>query len=367
MKSFLPVILIEAMVLGLSTCTLDITSQVDIYASLRPFSLVNCIEQCIQRPRCNSILLEEKTKTCFLNRKIAKTSMLRIKGFKYGEKPFSSTQVRFLLQFVIKFTGYMRYTIFCEITLFKFQKSAQECLATQNKWEASCKNGTKLSTTISSKGTAMDTSGVSPTSGSIPVTTTSDNTPATSLPVSPSRATIATTKATTTPAVMISSKTTASTSGTATLPMTTPTPPPACPHSYNAITKFDPPICYNLLMLPYTYDKAKKFCEREGSKLILLDSRERLQAIDEVVFAAATGATKPELIWLDASYQQGSWKTSDDSPFNYPDFLRSNWEEAHNVDGYCLSMKFTPPSTMSGWIAADCSKQGWFICTPEEG
>ncbi|XP_033747270.1 uncharacterized protein LOC117332462 [Pecten maximus] len=372
MKVLISLILIESMTLGQRTRTRDIAAEVDVYASLRPFSLTECISQCLQRPRCNSILLEEKTKTCFLNRKIANTSLIWIRGYKYSEKPYSTNQ-----------------------------KSAQECLSVMKEWEECNKNGIKYSTTLSNTKMNTEIPGSTTPAKATPGTTTAKTTSgkATSSPTSgittakttSSKKTAKTTSGTTT-AKTTSGKTTAkTTSGKTTSPASgatgdiatsevTATEPTSsitdtttkasvtvkqpCPSNYRAIIRFDPPICYRIEMVAANFNDAKLLCTAEGSKLMLPDSRERLKAVNEAVFEAAIGTTTPHMIWMDASRPQGTWKTSDDYHFNFNDFLSSHWSENQTDSGNCVSMLFTPPRDMSGWLATDCSVKAWYICTP---
>ncbi|XP_060062859.1 uncharacterized protein LOC132543383 [Ylistrum balloti] len=342
MKALIVLVLICSTARGQRKLTRDITTELDVYASLRPFLLAECIVQCAGSTSCKSVLLEEKTKTCFLNRNIAKTHLIGINGFQYSEKYDPAKPQQFVCEFQIY------------LFIYKGHLPDTKPLTSPSHTE------------IATPQTAMTTSGTKLTPGT---TTASSTNPTT------------TSK---TMSVLITSGKTATSTTSSTTPSTTEPPPLGttlsnfdtkieqlttthqyCPPNYGEISKFYPPICYRIEMTtPSPFQVAKTVCEAEHAILLLPDSRERLDAVKKVIYTAAKGITSPHMIWIDArrSSAQGTWKTSDHSDFDYDEFLRTQWDDQKTGD--CAGMKFTPPRNISGWIATDCSLPAWYICTP---
>ncbi|XP_021371705.1 uncharacterized protein C1235.01-like [Mizuhopecten yessoensis] len=321
----------------------DISHDIGVYASLRPFSMMECVVKCGQSPICNSVLLEVKTKTCFLNRNVTKGSLVSMRGYKYSEKADPTKPER-----------------------------VQQCFANFMKEMEACSENRNNNTTPVEQ--TSDKATMKPTSTTTPITTTSEI-PTSEISLPPMETTTTTAAAaamTTTAQKTTEASITTPTAEATTTALTTTTEASVanteqpCPDYYQPISKFDPPICCRIELNPASYSEAESFCKKDGSAFVLPDSLERLDAIKEAIFEAAKVTTTPHMIWIDASRisHDGTWKTGEDGPFDYDVFLRSNFDSSNTNEGNCLGMLFTPPRNISGWLATNCSTPAWYVCTP---
>ena len=109
---------------------------------------------------------------------------------------------------------------------------------------------------------------------------------------------------------------------------------------------------YNLVSIKLTWTEAESYCQELGGHLASVLTKEGLPQQD------VSKLPWSEWVWLGGSYEEGGWRWSDGSPWNYTNFLfHGNKGDTRE----CLQKR----AYNHNWTKRSCSTPSNFICQTE--